>query len=178
MAASQGAAMFRVTMVLEGDVVIDRVLRGIESRAAAPFTDPAVVTAVVAAFRAITARAFASEGASTGASWAPLTPSTQRDRQRQGFPPAHPILQRTGKLLRALTVGDGAFVATRPTGLTYRLGAEVGYFTYHQSSRPRTKLPRRAPVLLTADDKTALVHPIRLSLTGRDPSAPSRRPMR
>jgi hypothetical protein len=29
-------------------------------------------------------------------------------------------------------------------------------------------------VLLTADDRTALMHPVRLYLTGRDPNAPRR----
>jgi hypothetical protein len=163
--------MVRVTLTLEGEIVIDRVLAGLEARASnlAP-----AWPAVLQAFQAITARAFASEGASTGAAWAPLTPATQRDRVRQGFPAAHPILQRTGKLMRALTLGEGAYASMTASALTYRLSSEVDYFKYHQSNRARTKLPRRAPVLLTADDRTALMHPVRLYLTGRDPNAPRR----
>lgn len=168
----------RITMVLEGEVVVDRMLQGIEARASSPFSNSGVVSAVVAAFRTITARAFASEGGSTGAKWANLAPSTQAARRRQGYPPAHPILKRTGALERALTLGDGAHVSTSPTRLVYQLESDLDYFKYHQSKRPRAKLPRRAPVLLTADDRTTLVHPVRLYLTGRDPSAARRGPAR
>lgn len=169
--ASLGGPMLRVTLTLEGEIVIDRLLQGIEARASnlAP-----AWPAVVQAFQAITARAFASEGASTGATWAPLKPATQRDRVRQGLAAQHPILQRSGKLMRALTLGEGAYAGMSATSLTYRLSGEVDYFKYHQSNRARTRLPRRAPVLLTADDRTALMHPVRLYLTGRDPNAPRR----
>jgi hypothetical protein len=162
-----------ITVTLEGETIIDRVLQGIEQRASSPFSDPAVVSAVVAAFRKITAAAFASEGTRTAA-WPALALSTQADRRRHGFPAAHPILHRTGALERALTVGDGAHVSTSPTRLAYQLESELDYFKYHQSNRPRRKLPRRAPVLLTADDRMALMHPVRLYLTGRDPSAQRR----
>jgi hypothetical protein len=164
--------MFRVSMTIEGDVVIDRVLQGIEDRAR-DLTP--VWPRVVEIFRRIVAKAFETEGASTGAPWPQLKPRTQADRKRLGLPPAHPILQRTGALLRALTIGEGAFVATTPSSMRYIVSEqEAGHFKYHQSNRPRTRLPRRAPVLLTADDRTALVHPIRLYITGRDPNAPQR----
>lgn len=164
--------MFRISLTVEGDLVVDRLLKGIEDRARD--LSPAW-PAVVKAFQEITAKAFASEGASTGAPWRPLAESTQRDRARKGFPPAHPILERTGTLKRALTMGEGAFVSSTPSTLRYLVSAEAaGYFKYHQSNRPRTRLPRRAPVLFTADDRTAIVHPIRLYITGRDPSAPRR----
>lgn len=164
--------MFRISLTVEGDLVVDRVLQGIAG--AASDLTPAW-PAVVRAFQEITAKAFASEGGSTGAPWRPLAESTQRDRQRKGFPPAHPILQRTGALMRALTIGEGAFVSSSATSLRYIVSADAaGYFKYHQSTRPRTRLPRRAPVLLTADDRTALVHPIRLYVTGHDPDAPRR----
>lgn len=164
----------RVTLTLEGELVIDRVLQGIASRASAPLSNPEVIAGVLTAFRRITGAAFASEGTSTGAAWAPLAKSTQAERKRLGFPPAHPILQRTGKLQRALTLGEGAHVSTGPQRLAYQLSGEVGYFRFHQSRRARTRLPRRAPVLLTADDRTALMHPIRLYLTGRPVNAPRR----
>jgi hypothetical protein len=109
--------------------------------------------------------------------WPQLAASTQADRRRKGFSPAHPILHRTGMLERALTIGEGAFVATTPTSLRYVLGEDVDYFKYHQSNRPRTRLPRRAPVLLSEDDKTEIVRPIRLWITGRDPNAPRRSPV-
>jgi Phage virion morphogenesis family len=163
----------RFTFAVEGEVVVDRVLAGLESRASN--ISPAW-PAVVTEFRAIVGRAFATEGASTGAPWKPLAAATQEDRRRQGYPAAHPILQRTARLQRALTTGEGAHVGTGPTSLRYIVGGEAGrIFAFHQSTRPRAKLPRRAPVLLTADDRTAMMHPVRLFLTGRDPNAPRRR---
>jgi hypothetical protein len=163
--------MFRMTLSIEGIPEVDRMLQGIESRM--QDVSPAWPK-VVEAFQAIVARAFSSEGASTGAPWAQLKPRTQLDRKRHGFPPAHPILQRTGKLQRALTTGEGAYVRSMANRLEYLLSSEVGYFKYHQSRQPRTRLPRRAPVLLTGDDKNALVFPIRLYVTGRDLNAPRR----
>jgi hypothetical protein len=169
-------APMRLTVRLEGEAVIDRVLSGVEARARD--VSPAW-PAVVQAFRAIVARAFATEGASTGAPWAPLAPATQAQRAAQGFGAAHPILKRHGTLERALTLGEGAYVATSTTSLRYILGGRTGeIFAMHQSTRPRTKLPRRAPVLFTADDRTALVHPLRVWLTGRDPNAARRAPIR
>jgi hypothetical protein len=160
--------MFRMTLTVEGIPEVDRMLQGIQSRM--QDVSPAWPK-VVEAFQAIVARAFSSEGASTGAPWAQLKPRTQLDRKRQGFPPAHPILQRTGKLQRALTTGEGAYVRSMANRLEYLLSSEVGYFKYHQSRQPRSRLPRRAPVLLTGDDKNALVFPIRLYVTGRDLNA-------
>ncbi len=168
-------APVRITLTLEGEILIDRTLSGIEERMSnlAP-----AWPAVLKAFQGAVSKAFATEGASTGAPWAPLAKSTQAERVRLGFGAAHPILKRTGKLERALTVGEGAFASMAPTSLTYRLSADVDYFKYHQSNRPRTRLPRRAPVLLTADDRTQLLHPIRLYLTGRDPNGASRAAVR
>jgi hypothetical protein len=160
--------MFRMTLSIEGIPEVDRMLQGIESRS--QDVSPAWPK-VVEAFQTIVARAFSSEGASTGAPWAQLKPRTHLDRKRQGFPPAHPILQRTGKLQRALTTGEGAYVRSMANRLEYLLSSEVGYFKYHQSRQPRSRLPRRAPVLLTGDDKNALVFPIRLYVTGRDLNA-------
>jgi phage gpG-like protein len=158
---------------LEGEVVVDRMLRGIEERAA---DVSGAWPAVVAVFRDVVGKAFATEGGSTGAPWKPLARSTQAERRRLGFPPAHPILRRTGALARSLTTPDGAIVSTTPT--TLRIGSAVPYFRYHQSNEPRTRLPRRAPVNLTADDRTALMHPLRLWVTGRDPNAARRAPIR
>jgi hypothetical protein len=163
--------MFRMTATLEGDVLVDRMLQGMEDR----IRDVGPAWAkVVEAFQAIVARAFATEGASTGAPWPQLARRTQMQRARLGFPPAHPILERRGTLKRALTTGEGAYVRTSPTSMDYLLSSEVGYFKYHQSNQPRTRLPRRAPVLFTGDDVNAVVFPIRLYITGRDLNAPRR----
>jgi hypothetical protein len=46
---------------------------------------------------------------------------------------------------------------------------------YHQSKLPRTRLPRRAIIDLTEDDKHELVRPLRRHVTGHDANAPVRR---
>lgn len=156
--------MLNVTFRVEGEIVVDRLLKGIEERAAD--LRPAW-PAVTRAFQLAVGAAFASEGASTGAPWPELKPATQAERRRKGFSPAHPILQRTQDLHRALTLGVGAYVGGQPQSFRYQLSPDVGYFVYHQSKRPRTRLPRRAPVELTFDDRTKIMHPIRLHVTGR-----------
>ena len=163
--------MLRITLSVEGEIVIDRLLAGLEERA--KDMRPAWPE-LVKVFQQITKAAFDTEGKSTGAPWAPLAERTQRDRQRQGYGPAHPILQRTTQLQRALTIGEGAYIKTTAESMAYLLAPHIDYFIYHQSRKPRKKIPRRAPVLLTADDRHELFRPIRLYLTGRDPSARQR----
>lgn len=161
--------MLRVTLSIEGEVIIDRLFEGLEDRARD--LTPAW-PAVLRVFRGLVAQAFETEGASTGAPWPQLAERTQRDRAAHGFPPTHPILQRTKRLLRSLTIGDGGFADMGPQHLT--IGSDVEYFVYHQSNKPRRRLPRRAPALFTMDDRHALLRPIRLYLTGRDPNSVTR----
>jgi hypothetical protein len=169
-------AFLRVTAVTSGtERVIDRLIR--VERAATDLTP--IWPHVVRAFRAIEVKTFESEGASTDAgAWPELAERTQEDRARKGFPPAHPILQRTHKLQRALTLGIGAYERMTATSLQIQLSSELDYYKYHQSTAPRRKLPRRAPVSLTEADRQALMRPIRLYVTGHDPSAPMREAVR
>ena len=64
---------------------------------------PAAVEAVQTAIRGGFAQVFASEGAAGAAPWAQLAAATQRERERLGFPPAHPILVRTGDYRASFT---------------------------------------------------------------------------
>lgn len=132
--------------------------------------------AVRQVFFQLMAQSFASEGASTDfGMWPELAESTKAERARLGFPPAHPILQRTRRLARSLTaVGPEALYADGPTFMI--AGSTVEYFPYHQSRLPRRRLPRRPPASFTADQRHALLRPIRVYLTGHDPNAPRRSP--
>jgi hypothetical protein len=172
----------RITATTSGmERVIDRLLR-VERN----ITDLTPVWPdVVMAFRAIETRAFETEGGSTDSgSWPELAESTVAERARaragagEGFGeggPAHPILQRSGKLKRALTLeGVNSNVVTTPTSLRYTLSEQVSYFAFHQSTGARHRLPRRAPVSLTEADRQALMRPIRLFVAGNDPSVPTR----
>lgn len=162
--------MLRVTLTIEGEVVIDRLLEGLEERAK---NLRLAWPALVRVFRQIARQAFDTEGQSTGDAWPQLAVRTVDDRRRKGFGPEHPILQRTQKLMRSLVIGsDGGYTVMNDQSL--EIGTNVEYFRYHQSNKPRFKLPRRAPILLTADDRHELFRPIRLHLTGRDPNAPQR----
>jgi phage gpG-like protein len=161
--------MLRVTIsgFLDGAQIIDRKLDALEARISD--VSPAW-PAVVAVFREIARATFDTEGASNaGGQWPALAPSTQKERVRQGYGAAHPILQRSQRLMRSVTqeTGDTILVQTpRYLGI----GSVVPYIAFHQSTRPRTKLPRRAVVDLTTDDRHELLRPIRQYLTGYDPT--------
>jgi len=84
---------------------------------------------------------FDTEGGLVGG-WQPLKTATIRDRVRKGYG-AGPILHRTGKYKRSFK-GE-----VKPKKLTIDAW-NVDYHKYHQSSAPRTKLPRRKTVFLRA----------------------------
>ena len=50
-------------------------------------------------------RRFTTEGKSGGFPWGDLSPETQTQRRKQGFPGPHPILMRTGTLRDAVVKG-------------------------------------------------------------------------
>jgi hypothetical protein len=152
-----------ITGHLEGDVLIQRQLEGLEDRL---LDMTPAWPAVLRVFRGIMRAAFASEGGSTGQPWAQLAESTAKEREREGFGGRHPILARTHTLERALTTeGGGSIIVQQPR--YFAVAVDVDYFKFHQSKAPRRKLPRRAPINLTQDNKTQLLHPIRLYVTGR-----------
>lgn len=77
--------------------------------------------------------------ASVDEEWQELAESTQKTRRHLGYGAAHPILERTGKLLKDAT-------AHQRVGRDF---AEVGvasgnkYAKYHASSAPRSIIPLR-----------------------------------
>jgi phage gpG-like protein len=159
----------RISGFLDGLQVIDRRLAAIESRVAD--VSPAY-PAVEKVFNEIARRTFESEGVSSAAgAWAPLAPSTERDRLRKGYGAAHPILVRTGDLKSSVVgrTGDTIIVSTPKY---FAIGTADPKAKFHQSRRPRKKLPRRPIFEPTQDDKHDLVRPIRRYVTGHDPDAP------
>jgi phage gpG-like protein len=91
---------------------------------------------------------FISEGGLVGG-WTPLSQSTILGRIREGYGGAHPILQKTGKLRKSFF----SKVSKNKTMIT----STSPYFPYHQSRSPRTKLPRRAMLVLTERTKQNIV---------------------
>ena len=95
---------------------------------------------------------FLTEGSLAGG-WRPLARSTVEGRLRGGFGGEHPILQRTGKLRKSFY--------SRVTNTKAVVTSRSSYFVYHQSRLPRTKLPRRAMLLLTERTRQNVVQEFR-----------------
>lgn len=95
---------------------------------------------------------FNTQGASGGAAWKPLAPSTVKFKRKHNLDPR--ILHATLTLRNSLTsnTSPGATSTVNRSGMF--VGSQVPYGVYHQSSRlPRNFLPRRPPVMLTEDVK-------------------------
>lgn len=164
--ARSGEALVDIEITLQGVGEVSRRLRA--KREAMQDLTPAW-PAVDEVLRDIARQEFASEGAQGGEPWQGLAPRTQNERRRLGYGPAHPILQRTQRLARSLTSLTGDTITVHKENY-YAFGTAVEYFKYHQSKLPRTRLPRRAMLVLTADDKNEIMRPIRVHLRGGDPS--------
>lgn len=91
---------------------------------------------------------FMTEGMLVGG-WKPLAPSTVKGRTREGYGGEHPILQRTGKLKESFYY--------RSSKTRVIVSSKNPYFKYHQSRRPRTRLPRRSMLVLTERTRQNIV---------------------
>jgi len=91
---------------------------------------------------------FVSEGGLVGG-WKPLSASTVAGRLREGYGGQHPILQKTGRLRKSFYSNVSKSKAL--------ITSNSPYFPYHQSISPRTKLPRRAMLVLTERTKQNIV---------------------
>ena len=78
---------------------------------------------------------FRTEGRRGGSGWKELAPFTIAQRERQGYGPQHPILERTGKLRRSFIRGapDNVFRTVGPAALD--VGTVVGYASTHERGR-------------------------------------------
>ncbi len=99
-------------------------------------------------------KVFETEGGSMGQKWVGLSKNTIKDRERKGFPP-RPILVRTGTLRNSLF--GGKLGIDKMTKNSWEYGTSVPYAIYHQSRRPRRKLPRRAFLYISNKFKGDLV---------------------
>lgn len=89
----------------------------------------------------VTVDVFEDEGGPYGNQWAPLNEAYE-DAKREEYPGAG-ILERTGKMRRNFKtkISPNSMIFYNPTK----------YFKYHQSSKPRKKLPRRVMINLDAE---------------------------
>lgn len=89
-----------------------------------------------------------------GPGWKPLAPSTNRDRVKKGYPPAHPILERKGDLKASATVKGRSHIRRYVAGTK---GIEVGsrdakaaFHQYGTRRMPARPFFRITPVELRA----------------------------
>lgn len=98
---------------------------------------------------------FESEGARGGQKWQELSPAYKKWKERHF--PGRPILMRTGRLKRSLSVigagGSDSIHEAEPMSLT--LGSKVSYGIYHQ--RGGGKLPARPPLQINRNDMGKIV---------------------
>lgn len=131
---------------VRGDREVDRELKALRDRARnlAPAFE-----AFGRAFRAHEERAFASEGATAGGRWAPLSPGYAAWKIRKVG--TKPILQFSGRLKDSFTRADHPDHINEIGPRTARYGSRVPYGPYHQSTKPRTRLPHRPPLVVTRE---------------------------
>lgn len=123
------------------------------------------------------ARTWASQGAFAGHPWPPLANRTVHLRQRRlgyyrrapagGAGPRGPILVWTGRSRASFRQGSPDHLR-RISSTEMVWGSSVPWLRYHQSDRPRTRLPRR-PVLAFKDQfqlRELIFQPLRLWVQG------------
>jgi phage gpG-like protein len=106
---------------------------------------------------------FRTEGGLSGG-WAPLAPSTVEAKAKAGLDPR--ILHATHRLRDSLTTfeGEDHIYEARPDEM--KVGSETPYGIFHQSTAPRTKLPRRPPVEIKETTKRRWIKYLQAYLMG------------
>jgi len=170
----------RVGATITGLEEIVETIGGIHDRA----RDPSPALHVVAnLLEAHVQRNFATQGTQGGHPWPPLASSTVQARTKRwgyyrrwapaaGVTAVAPVLVWHGRLQRSFARGGVAHIRiVSPSGLTW--GSGVVYGIYHQSTQPRSRLPRRPPIAFRDDfqQREILFQPIRLYLQGVPPGA-------
>jgi len=137
--------MLKLSISLEGEKKLSRVLLGLTTKMK-DFRKP-LRNASNLILKDIKIN-FETEGGLVGG-WAPLKPSTIAGRIREGFN-AGPILQRTGRYKQSFDS-----IVSPNKAIIGSFG--VDYHKYHQSKRPRTRLPRRQTLFLRDATKKEIV---------------------
>lgn len=99
-------------------------------------------------------RHFRGEGTHKGA-WRALSKATQIDRARQGYPPKHPMLVRSGELKRSLISRGHPRHILDATRRFIEFGSKTGFSSYHQTGTPN--MPAREMILADAADLNEII---------------------
>lgn len=163
MRPDRATLMMRFTMAVDGsklDVMIGKLGSGIRDWSEAW---PGVASVIYDIER----KQFAARGRGPAGPWAPLSdrpPGKGYASRKARKHPGKGILEAKGALLSSVTGGPGSVFIGQPMSLT--LGTTVAYAVFHQSTAPRTKLPRRPvydfmqPAGGPSEDARAIVRPI------------------
>lgn len=136
---------FRLQWSIEGEQQLLRNLRGVSETMGD--WRPAFWKASKELKNVFSNEVFRSKGREIGESWAPLSPAYLAAKRKAGYP-SQPLV-RTGKMQKSfkdLVKADSATIWNA-----------VNYFQYHQSNKPRSKLPRRVMMKLGNDQKEMVV---------------------
>lgn len=150
---------FHLSIETEGETVVDRMLVRFAENLATP---QHALEEVGVIMREAVEKQFESEGGYASGGWLPLKPATVAYKARHGYDPH--ILRRTDRLMASLTRKFDGDHIERTTGDALIFGSRVPYGIFHQSSQPRTIIPFRPPVALTAADKREMVKRVQAAL--------------
>lgn len=153
-----------VFLVIEsyGETIVQRELLNFEHGLLVPTKALEVVADML---RHAVERQFDTEGREASGGWPELADSTKAKRGDDG----HPILQVSEDLFNSLTRKFDPNHIERLSAESLTFGSTVPYGIFHQSSKPRTKIPFRPPVALTQATKAAMVRAVQAALRGNDP---------
>lgn len=135
----------QIQFSIDGQIELSRVLRGIQS-SIQDFT-PALSQSSEDLIEIFSYDNFESEGGTLEAPWAPLSAAYAKRKER--LYPGAGILVATGLMQSSFT---GLIDST-----SLIIGNTAEYFKYHQSSGPRSRLPRRIMMRLTENMKETVV---------------------
>jgi phage gpG-like protein len=155
-----------------GEVIVSRELLRFSEHLAAPVV--ALQTAAVI-LREEVEKQFDTEGGHASGGWPRLADSTVAFKAAHDLDPR--ILRATGALFETLTRKFGSATGLDgqtyhhieeigPSGESLRFGSTAGYGVFHQSSRPRHKIPYRPPIALTEAAKRRMVTEMQTELVG------------
>lgn len=136
---------FQIEWSIEGEKQLSRRLRGISTKAT-NFTKP--FTSAAQHLTGVFSReVFNTEGGVIGEKWARLSPATVARKARLGQS-TRPLIA-TGRMrssFRNIVSSDQAVIYNNSD-----------YFKYHQSNKPRRKIPRRVMMKLGLNQRTDVV---------------------
>lgn len=139
------AGGFQLEWSIEGDKQLSRVLQGMENQLS-DFREP-FKSASDDLKKIYEDEVFSTDGKVINEKWERLSPYTVAQKARLGFP--RDILIRTGKMRESFRT-----IVTSSQAVIYN---DVEYFKYHQSNKPRSKIPRRVMMKLAENQKQMVV---------------------